>query len=194
VESKHSIHDFDGFAFNMVNIKATHLVRSAGFPLDEIEDIKQDMLLDLLERLPKFDPSKSNFKLFVTCVIDRKARNLIRHRQSEMRDRRREECSLNDEVRLGINQDPVQRYTLMDNDDADIRIGRHRQTAEERHHLQMDVEEVLEKLPAELRRAAELLQTMSVTQAARAMGVPRRTFREKHLVQLREALADYSQD
>ena len=45
---------------------------------------------------------------------------------------------------------------------------------------------MLADLSPELRQAAVLLQTMSVSQAAREMGVPRRTFREKHLVQLQE--------
>lgn len=186
MDTNRSIHDFDDFALDMVNIKATQLVGKAGFTLDDIDDIKQDMILDLLERLAKYDPSKSNFKLFVTCVIDRKGRNLIRHRQMEMRDHRREVCSLNDEINMGISSDPVQRYSLMDQDDPDIRSGKYRRPTEERNHLRIDMAVVLDDLPPELRRAVELLQCMSVTQAAREMGIPRRTFREKHLVQLRE--------
>lgn len=186
MDTKHSIHDLDGFALDMVNIKATQLVGKAGFTLDDIDDIKQDMIVDLLERLPKFDVTKSDFKLFVTCVIDRKSSNLIRHRQMEMRDHRREVCSLNDEINVGINADPVQRYSLMDQDDPDILTGKHSRTAEERNHLRMDLAAVLADLPAELRKAVELLQHMSVTQAAQEMGVPRRTFREKHMAQLRE--------
>jgi hypothetical protein len=73
-----SIHDFDDFALDMVNIKAAELVGKAGFTADDLEDIRQDMLLDLIERLAKYDPSKSSFKLFVTYVIDRKGQNMIR--------------------------------------------------------------------------------------------------------------------
>ena len=184
MDTNRSIHDFDDFALDMVNIKAVQLVGKAGFTLDDIEDIKQDMILDLLERLAKYDPSKSNFKLFVTCVIDRKGRNLIRHRQMEMRDYRREACSLNDEINMGINSDPVQRYSLMDQDEPDIRIGKYRRTTEDRNHLHIDLAAVLADLPPELRRVVELLQCMSATQAARELGIPRRTFREKHLAQL----------
>jgi len=186
VDTNERIHDFDDFALDMVNIKATQLVGKAGFTLNDIEDIKQEMILDLLERLAKYDPSKSNFKLFVTCVIDRKGRNLIRHRQMEKRDHRREVCSLNDEINIGIDSDPVPRYSLIDQDDPDIRSGKYRRPAEERNHLRIDIASVLEDLSPELRRAVELLQCMSVTQAAREMGIPRSTFREKHLAQLRE--------
>ena len=79
--SKRSIHDFDDFALDMVNLKAAELVGKAGFTADDFEDIRQDMLLDLMERLAKYDPSKSSFKLFVTCAIDRKVQNMIRYRE-----------------------------------------------------------------------------------------------------------------
>ena len=178
--------ELDGFALDMINIKATRLVGKAGFTLDDIEDIKQEMILSLLERLPKFDPDKSNYKLFVTCVIDRKGRDLVRHRESEMRDHRREVCSLNDEIDVGETE-LVQRSSTICQDDHDICTGKYRRPAEERAHLRLDLETVLANLSPELRRAAALLQTMSATQAARQMGVPRRTFRDKHLAQLREA-------
>jgi DNA-directed RNA polymerase specialized sigma24 family protein len=74
----------------------------------------------------------------------------------------------------------------MDQDGPDIRSGKYRRPAEERTHLRIDMLAVLDDLPPELRRAVELLQCMSATQAAREMGIPRRTFREKHLVQLSE--------
>ena len=83
MDTNRSIHDFDDFALDMVNIKATQLVGKAGFTLDDIDDIKQEMILDLLERLAKYDPSKSNYKLFVTCVIDRKGQNMIRYREGK---------------------------------------------------------------------------------------------------------------
>ena len=185
MEPYQSNYELNDFALNMVNIKALQLVGKAGFTFDDVEDIKQDMILDLLERLTKYDPSKSNFKLFVTCVIDRKGRNLIRHRQMEMRDHRREVCSLNEDIDVGENE-PVQRLSTICHDDHDIRIGKYRRSAEDRGHLHLDLDAVLADLPPELRQAAEMLQTMPVTQVARELGVPRRTFRDKHLVQLHE--------
>ena len=187
MDTNRTIHDFDDFALDMVNIKAAELVGKAGYTLDDIEDIKQDMLLDLLERLKKYDPGKSNFKLFVTCVIDRKAKNLIRYRQSEIRDGRREECSLNEDVLVAECREPVQRLATIDQDDQDIRTGRHSRSAEERTELRLDIEAVLASLPPELRKAADLLQTQTITQVARALGVPRTTFNHKHMPLLRAA-------
>lgn len=187
MDTNRSIHDFDDFALDMVNIKAVELVGKAGYTLDDIDDIKQEMILDLLERLAKYDPSKSNFKLFVTCVIDRKAQNLIRYRESQMRDYRREDCSLNDEVATTDSEEPVQRLSTIDQDDQDIRTGKYGRPAEERAELRFDVETVLAGLSPELRRIAEMLQSKPVAQVARELGIPRRTFRETHMVQLRDA-------
>lgn len=187
MDTNRSIHDFDDFALDMVNIKAAELVGKAGFTLDDIDDIKQEMILDLLERLAKYNPSKSNFKLFVTCVIDRKGQNLIRYRESEKRDYRREECSLNDTVKVANHDEPVQRMNTIDQDDQDIRTGKYGRPAEERTQLRLDIDAVLASIPPELRKAAELLQTQTITQVARELGVPRTTLYDKHLSLLREA-------
>lgn len=184
------LHDFEDFALDMVNIKAAELVGKAGFTADDFEDIRQAMLLDLLERLKKYDPSKSNFKLFVTCVIDRKGQNLVRYRESDVRDYRREDCSLNEEIAAGDGETPVQRLDTVNQDDQDIRSGKYRRNAEERTHLRLDVQAVLEDLPPDLRRAAELLQTLPISHVARAMGVAQATFYENHLVRLRAFFAE----
>ena len=189
MDTNRSIHDFDDFALDMVSIKAAELVGKADFTADDFEDIKQDMLLDLLERLAKYDPGKSNFKLFVTCVIDRKGKNLIRYRESEKRDYRREDCSLNEDVMVADSDEPVQRLATIDQDDHDIRTGKYGRPAAERIQLRLDIEAVVAGMPPELRKAAELLQTQTVTQVARALGVPRTTFYDKHLRLLREAFS-----
>lgn len=182
------IDDDDDFAIDMAAIKAVELVGKVVHTADDFEDITQDMLLDLLERLDKYDPAKSDFKLFATCVIDRKARNLVRHRESKMRDCRRESGSLNEEI--AESDGPVQRLAKIDADDHDIRKGKYSRPSEERSQLHLDVESVLARLPPELRKAAELLQTMSITEAAREMGVPRATFYHRYIQKLRDAFTD----
>ncbi len=190
MDTHRSIHDLNDFALDMIKIKAVQLVGKAGFTLDDIEDIKQEMILDLLERLPKYDPGKSTFKLFVTCVIDHKGQDLIRYRESEVRDYRREECSLNENITRADSQEPIQRAETMDRDEQDIRTGKYGRPAEERTELRLDVEAAIAGLPGDFHKAAELLQTESITQVARKLGVPRTTFRHKHLPVLRTIFAE----
>ena len=53
----------------------------------------------------------------------------------------------------------------------------------------MDMNAVLIGLSPELRQVADMLRTQSVAEVARDLGIPRRTFRDRHLAQLREAFA-----
>ena len=87
--------------------------------------------------------------------------------------------------RLGLCVIPIPYGTKA----ARIRWGKYQLPAEERAHLQMDIEAVLADLPPDLRRAAELLQVHPIVQVAREMGIPHATFYENHLVRLREAFA-----
>ena len=42
---------------------------SAGFGTVDVEDIKQDLVLDLLHRLPRFNPGRASFQTFVARVV-----------------------------------------------------------------------------------------------------------------------------
>jgi len=186
-------YELTDYALELVHHKAWQLVGKAGYTQDDVDDIKQDLIVDLLERLPQFDPAKATYNTFVARLVERKISNLLRDRQAEMRDHRREVCSLNEEIDTGEDE-PVQRLTTISQDDQDIRTGKYARPAEERAHLQLDMDSVLDGLTPELRQVAEMLQTKSISQVARELGIPRRTFREKHLTQLREVFAAKGMD
>jgi len=79
-------------------------------------------------------------------------------------------------------------------DEIDLRTGRYNRTAAERAHLQMDMDAVVAGLPPELRQVADMLRSHSVAEVARKLGIPRRTFREKYLAQLRKVFAAHRMD
>jgi len=181
-------YELNDYALELVHHKAWQLVGKAGFTQDDVEDIEQELILDLLERLPKFDPAKAAYNTFVARLVERKISNLIRHRTQDVRDYRREICSLNEDIDVGEDE-PKQRLSTISQDEQDIRWGKYDLPAEERAHLQMDVDTVLADLPPDLRQAAELLQVHPIAQVAREMGVPHATFYDNHLTRLREAFA-----
>jgi len=188
-------YELSDYARKCIHHKARQLVGKAGYTRNDVEDIEHDLALDLLQRLPKFDPAKATQDTFVARLVDRKISKLLRHRQMEMRDYRREECSLNDEIDIGEDE-PVQRIATISQDEHDLRTGKYARPAEERADLQLDIAAALADLPAELRHVAEMLATMPVAQVARKLGVPRSTFHDTHLTKLREAfeargLGDY---
>ncbi len=186
-------YELSDYALELVHYKARQLVGKAGYRAQDVDDIKQDLIMDLLERLPQFDPAKATYKTFVTRLVERKISKLLRDRQAERRDHRREVCSLNEEINTG-EYEPMQRLTTISQDDQDIRMDRYARPAEERAHLQLDMDSVLDDLTPQLRQIAEMLQAKSVSQVARELGIPRGTFRVKHLRQLREVFAAKGMD
>ena len=176
--------ELSDYAIRLIRHRARRLVATAGFAPGDIEDIQQDLIVDLLERLPKFDPAKATHKTFVARVIDRKVAKLIRHRNSQKRDPRREACSLNECIDDGEGGS-VERIQTIAAEEADRGLGRQARSDQETAELSLDVEEVLNRLPDNLRRLCELLKTGSIADAARAMGVPRTTLND-HVKKLRE--------
>ena len=165
------------YAENLIQFKARQLVNKAGFTKDDVEDLEQDMRLDLLDRLPKFDPGKAKYNTFVSRIINRKVCNLIRHRTQELRDYRCEDCSLHDVVEFGENGDEeIKRIDTISQDEHDFRWGKNLLSSEDRLDLRLDISLVVSKLPPELQKVAKLLQTMSVTEAAHELGISRTTF------------------
>lgn len=181
------------YALELVGFKSRQLVGRAGYTRSDLEDIRQDLILDLLERLPKFDPAKASLNTFVDRVVERKICNLLRYRSSQCRDYRREGCSLDDRVQVapGVS---LPRSSAISQDDVELAFGRHREPAHLRQQRHLDVQMALVDLPAPLRHIAELLGQFGVSGAARRLGVPRTTFRDKHLAQLREAFVAKGMD
>lgn len=178
----------DDYAEELIHHKARQMVGNAGFTADDIEDIEQEMRLDLLQRLPKFDPSKATYKTFVSRLVERQISDMIRHSEQEGRDYRREESSLQDAAEFGGDGDEaMERIETVSQDEQDHRFGRQIRSEQERHELRLDIPVALSKLPPDLRELAELLQTMSIAQAARELGIPRTTLYYSRLPQLRQA-------
>ena len=73
----------DPYIFQQASCRASLLVTSAGFRSDDWEDLKQEMVLDVLRRSPKFDPARGDWQGFVRGVVRNHAAVLV------MRERRR---------------------------------------------------------------------------------------------------------
>ena len=59
----------EAYLIEQASVRAKCLVRSSGVPVDGMEDAKQNLLLDCLRRLPKFDSSRGDFEPFVRGVM-----------------------------------------------------------------------------------------------------------------------------
>ena len=133
------------------------------------QDLEQDLLCDVLERLPRFDPSRGTLGTFIARVVERRIATIVRHRQAPKRDHRRNGPSLNDEVidETGCLVERAETIDCMTN-----RPGR---SDEEHCELSLDVQAVVEKLPADLRELCLRLRSESVAEIVRTTGMPRTT-------------------
>jgi len=177
------------YARDTIRHKARQLIGKYGFTRDDYDDLQQEMTLDLLERLPKFDPDKAAHTTFVARVIERKISKLIRHRKQEMRDFRREACSVNEPIEDG-NGGTVERGQTISQDEQDLQTGKHSRPEGERIDLRMDMSFVVSGLPPELQRLTELLQAHSSLKVARELGVHRSTLYARDIARLREIFED----
>jgi len=186
-------HQVSSYAADLIRYKARQLVGKAGFTRDDILDLEQEMTLDLLSRLPKFNPNKAAHNTFVARVIEHKISKMIRYRTQDMRDYRKEACSLNDPIVDG-DGDTVDRAATIDQDEANIHSCKCHRTREHESDFRLDVSLTLTDLPEDLREVAELLRHHTIAEVARKPGMPRSTFYDTHIARLREIFEDKGLD
>ncbi len=181
--------DLDKYAEHIIREKAKRLIGAHGFRSDDFEDLQQELALDLLDRLPKFDPARSCFSTFVIRIVDHKVREMIRHRTQQKRDHRRCVCSLDDPFEQE-NGSTILREETISRDDCDRLMGKHSRPEVERMDLRLDVSAVVSRLPADQQDLAGRLMHQSVTEAARALGVARSTLYSNEIKHLRRIFTD----
>jgi len=165
--------EINEYAESVIRVKARQLVGTAGFTTSDVADIEQELRIELLLRLPKFDPQKATYNTFVSCLVGRKCAKLIRHRMRELRDYRRNCCSLDDVVVDGDGSFTARAET-MDRDETDIRTDKRARSREEQAQLRSDVGFALAALPDDLRALAEcVMNTPTLTKAAKQLGMHR---------------------
>jgi len=181
--------DLNEYARKVIRHKARQLVGKYGFTWDDFDDLAQEMALDLLTRLPKFDCDRASLNTFIARVVDRRVSTLIRHRKQAKRDFRREACSLDDPM---DNQDEAgtRRRDGVSQDEYDLRTGKQVRPNSERIDLLLDLSFALADLPPELQDLAGRLRDRSISEIARDLHVPRATLYGIGIARLRKAFED----
>jgi DNA-directed RNA polymerase specialized sigma24 family protein len=166
---------FDGIEKDVVLLiksKAWQLVGKHGFTVSDREDIEQELMLDLLRRLRRFNPKRAKRKRFVNRVIDHGVARLVEYQNAEMRDYSRHGGSLSKKVDSPEGE-RVERAELLD-----VQTCHPGRADEETCQLEIDVEAVVAQLPGELRTIAIGLKTETVAGLARKMDIPRATLQD----------------
>jgi len=167
-------HEIDYYTAWLIRQKARQLKKRPDFATDDLKDVEQELALDLLKRMPRFDPQRASFTTFVVRVLRHEASALIRERRRKTDRFRRDWCSLNETVE-GVDGELIERSETLDQDEANIRAGKQRRTHEEEARLRFDISIVLDDLPDDLRKVADHLMVEKVEDAAESLGVHRAT-------------------
>ena len=162
------IDDIGSFALNLIKSKARKLIGNYGFTWSDFENLQQDMIVDLLERLPKFNPERSPRNAFITLVVSNKVAEIIKERMSPSRKHVRGEVS----IHAPLQQDdrPGKLADVISDPSP----------SSERSDLAMELEQALAGLPVDLRSLWNLrVQGLSLTEISLQTGTPRPTLYDR---------------
>ncbi len=167
----------DDYAVRLIRHKAGQLARRSDFSGSDRQDIEQELVLDLLRRLPDYRPDRAQRSTFIARVIEHKVATLLEARGREKRGGRVRSRSLSDKVRDDEGE-AIELADTIREQDYFRRTGQQPPRGADQCDLCMDVQTVLARLSPGRRRLCALLQTMSVAAASRELGIPRGTLYE----------------
>jgi len=178
----------DSFASQLIRQKARQLVRHPGFTKSDRPDIEQELAVELVQKYDQFDPERARETTFIARVLEHKAVSLVRTRQAEKRHFRRNGKSLNEAISDG-DGGTVEQAQTVDAAVAKRHTGQAPRSDEDVARLKLDTDEVLETLPADLRKLAEMLTEMTEYAASQQLGKSRRQV-ANDVARLRERFED----
>jgi RNA polymerase sigma factor (sigma-70 family) len=151
----------DPYAQDRIAYHARRLSRKPGFTISDVPDLEQELAMDLLKALPKFDPSKASLPTFISRVVNRRCLGLLRDARHP---KRRGDTSLDAAMGDEVAQD--QRHRMTGHRPAD---------GVEKAEVAEVVQLAVGKLPDRLHKIAVLLMSHTQAEAARELGVSETT-------------------
>jgi RNA polymerase sigma factor (sigma-70 family) len=154
--------EFWDCAHNISSSKARKLIGHYGFTEHDVPDIKQELLLELIKRLQHFTPEKARITTFIMRVAESRIADLISFRQANCRDWKKQ----NIPVEKSGKKVPDLVETIPSENEINF-------------YLTLDINEFIDKLPAELAEICELLKHYTITEILEEYPISRTAFHHK---------------
>lgn len=182
---------FDDHATARIRYHAKRLSNATGFENDDAEDIAQDLALDLLRRLPRFDPARAGLRTFIARVVKNCAETRREHALVEKRGGAVVHRSLYD---LTVSADGDAVCPLIDTLDTSVGLWADLGTPwDVRSDIRVDVSRAVSRLPRPLAELAGRLMNETVLEISRSTGQSRGAIYDA-IHRLREAFREAGLD
>jgi len=153
------------YVMKRTQFKAKQVVRK--YPsLGEIDDVRSAMVVDVMERLPKFNGERAGVKTFISRIIDNKIASMLKSRLAARRGSARKGPSVDDWV-LDEHGAWTQREALIGEDRLHAHRGVSQRSDQERRDMELDVATILARLTPEQRKLCEQLKKLTPSEIKR---------------------------
>ncbi|MEX0653918.1 MAG: hypothetical protein WD534_12735 [Phycisphaeraceae bacterium] len=150
-------HFIDDYALDRIDFRVRQLRFQFDLSDEDQEDLRNDMVVELLSASKRFDPDKSKRETFINRVLDRFVLYVTRQRCTQQR--RASDSPIGfDDVSAGF-QPTVNDTRRGEPNEQDLR------------ELRLDLPEVIAKLPGDLQQVCEVLTRKSGRAAAKELGL-----------------------
>jgi DNA-directed RNA polymerase specialized sigma24 family protein len=137
-----------------VGVHASRIARDLNLPACERADVCQDLLLEMVPRFKRFDPSRASAATFINV--------LARHAAHAVRGRYRRRVNLREGIPLDAERDGADLVDVT----TDVAA----------HDLKRQVQHAVETLPSSLRGLVDLLRDERPSEVRRLSGLGHATF------------------
>jgi len=161
----------DAYALARIDYRVQELADRFNLPGDQQEDLRHDMVVELLSAFQRFNPDKAKRETFINRVLDRFAKYMTRIRCTH----RRRACDSPihfDDVAPGFGSVSNQPATGQLDEQA-------------RRELRADVSLVISRMPERFQRTCRALMTFGATDAAEQLGICRQSI-YRNIAEIRE--------
>lgn len=136
----------------------------------EIEDLRQDIVIAVIERSPDFDPARTTWEEFVGLIVKRHIANRL---SSQKWNKNKPPESLDE-----IAATEPERLPLLND------VGFRELGIQERAVYSLEIQEVVDTLPPKLRKSCESLKHYSVRETSEILGLSQTTL-HRHVEEIR---------
>jgi len=151
----------DDYALARIDYRVRELTSQFDLSEDEKEDLRHDMVVELLSAFKRFDPDKATRETFINRVLDKFVKHAIRVRCT----RQRRAC----DSPIGFD-DIAPGYESAVNDTRSGQLNEQGLC-----ELRLDLRAAIARMPERLQRVCRLLMTFNPTETARKLGICRQS-------------------